>query len=87
MQAGLPQSRTSVSSSCATRAPEMLVAPSKHRFSPQVSSLIARIRSLSDAPKVSATKSIDQRLFGFGARRSFGFSETRWDRQVHFQPV
>jgi hypothetical protein len=39
-------------------------APIWHRFSRQASSLIARMRSRREAPKVSATKSIDQRSLG-----------------------
>ena len=50
MQAGLPQSCTSLSRSRATRGPKMLVSPIKHRFPRQASSLIARMRSPRDHP-------------------------------------
>ena len=47
-----------------TSAPEMLVSATRHRFSRQQSSITARMRNLREAPKVSATKSSDQRWFG-----------------------
>lgn len=63
-QAGLPYRGTSVSSSRATLTPEVLMSPTRHRFSRHNSSLIARMRSRREALNVSATKSIDQRSFG-----------------------
>lgn len=53
-----------MSSSRATRAPEMLVSPTRQRFSRQQSSLMAKILNLREAPNVSETKSIDHRAPG-----------------------